>query len=367
MFIDRGSLMIVGVKLEPGSYRKIKEFVERGTYESIENFVEIAVLNQILLESNEVTGLEGRQELRITSKGKRGRKTSQTKLQTGAKQPVQYLACPKDVQIPVLLPLLLTEETRSFPIWGQINRLAPAKLVLRILVNQVLLHGNDRVDLKRFSADVAETATFTRKNIEKKDRKERIRGEELYIALAKDDPGSQQRFINFYVGKLPSGKWTDGILTGLGFARIEAAEDGSTVIGLTDAGQKFACLPSPLIDDLLLQEKQIENPFSSAEVEFLFDHLQTNRPGEFEYMVSVLRFIKGGTVTPTGLRQKVGAFLREKYPTNQISEKFANTMLVGVMGRLVEMRLVRIEKDAQKSTYSVTDVGDVLLSREVKA
>lgn len=359
--------MIVGVKLEPGSYRKIKEFVERGNYESVESFVEIAVFNQILLESNEVTSFEGRQESRIVSQGRLGRKSSLTKLQTGIQRPIQYLACPKDAQIPVLSPLLLTEETRSFPIWGQINRLAPAKLVLRILVNQVLLCGNDRVDLKRFSADVAETATFTRKQIEKKDGKDRIRGEELYIALSKDDPGSQQRFINFYVGRLPSGKWTDGILTGLGFATIEPSEDGSTVIGLTEAGVKFACLPSPLIDDLLVQGKQIEEPFSSAEVEFLLSHMQTNRPGEFEYMVSVLRFIKGGTVTPTGLRQKVGAFLREKHPTIQISEKFVNTMLVGEMGRLVEMRLVRIKKDAQKSTYSLTDVGDALLSREVKA
>jgi hypothetical protein len=359
--------MIVGVKLEPDSYKRIKEIVERGTYDSVENFVEIAVLNQILLENNEGTRFEGRQESRIMSKGKLGRKPSQAKLQTGTQQPIQYLACPKDVRIPALSPLPLTEETKSFPIWGQINRLAPAKLVLRILVNQVLLSANDRVDLKRFSADVAETATFTRKQIEKRDKKDRIRGEELYIALSKDDPGSQQRFINFYVGRLPSGKWTDGILTGLGFARIEPAEDGSTVIGLTEAGIKFACLPSPLIDDLLLQEKQIERPFSSVEVEFLLSHLQTNRPGEFEYLVSMLRFIKGGTVTPTGLRQKVGAFLRDLHPKTQISEKFVNTMLVGEMGRLVEMGFVRIEKDAQKSTYSLTDVGDALLNREVKA
>jgi len=358
--------MIVGVKLDPNSYRRIKEFVEKGTYESVESFVEIAVLNQILLESNGVASLGASKEARVTSKEEVATKPSQTK-QAGVQQFIEYLACPKDAPLPVLPPLSLTEEIRAFPIWGQINRLAPAKMALRILANRVLLLGTDRVDLKKFSADAAETATLTRLYIEKKDKKERIRGEGLYVALAKKDPGSQQRFINFYIGRLPSGKMTDGILTGLGLARIEQTDDGSVAIGLTEAGRKLACLSSPLIDEFLLQEKQIENPFSSAEVEFLLDHLEVNRPGEFEYIVSVLRFIREGTVTPTALRQKVGTFLRDKSPTIKISEKFVNTMQVGLMGRLVEMRLVGIEKDAQKSKYSVTDAGMALLNREVKA
>jgi hypothetical protein len=41
-----------------------------------------------------------------------------------------------------------------------------------MLANQVL-SGVDRVDLKRFSADVAETAAAIRNHIEKKDKKDR--------------------------------------------------------------------------------------------------------------------------------------------------------------------------------------------------
>lgn len=359
--------MIVAFRLDPNTYRKIKEFVDKGAYGSVENFVEIAVLNQILLESEGVASLESNKELRVASRGETEAKASQPKRQMGYQQSSQYLACPKDTLLPVLSPQILTEEIRSFPIWGQINRFAPVKIVLRILANEVILHGKDRLDLKRFSANVAETATSTRAYIEKKDKKDRIRGEELYIALSKKDPRSQQRFINFYVGRLPSGRWTDGILTGLGLARIEEAEDGSVVIGLTDEGCKFACLPSPLIDELLLQEKQIEKPLSSDEVEFLLSHLRIHRPGEFEYLLSVLRSIKEGDVSPTALRQKVGIFLRDKYSKVTISDKFVNTMLVGAMGRMVEMRLVAIEKDAQKSKYSVTEVGETLLTREVKS
>jgi hypothetical protein len=358
--------MIVGIKLDPNSYRRIGEFVEKGRYESVESFVEIAVLNQILLETHGASSFGPHKEIEIPSKEESGPKQIQVKRQINAQEPSQYLAYPKDASIPVLPPLVLTEEIKAYPIWGQINRLAPAKIVLRMLANNVLL-GMDRIDLKRFSADVAEAATTLRTFIEKKDKKNRIRGKELYIALPKKDPSSQQRFMSFYVGKLPSGKWTDGILTGLGLARIDQAEDGSTVIGLTESGRTLACLPSPLIDEFLLNGKQIEEPFSSSEVEFLLGQLQASRQGEFEYMVTVLRFIKDGVDTPTSLRQKVGVFLRKQYPTMTVSEKFVNTMLVGLMGRLVEMHLVEIEKDAQKSKYSVTAAGDVLANLKVKA
>jgi hypothetical protein len=352
--------MIVGVNIDPNTYRRIKDFVEKGKYESMENFVEVAILNQILLETNSAATLRAHREFETTSREESVNRSSQAKRQASGQQVIQYLECPKDALISVLPPLELTKELRSFPIWGQINRLAPAKIVLRMLANQIL-HEPNRVDLKHFSAEVAEATTLLRTLIEKKDKKERIRGTELYIALPKKDPNSQQRFINFYVGKLPSGKWTDGILTGLGLARIEQAEDGSVVLGLTESGRTLGCMSSPLIDEFLLQGTQIDDPFSSAEVKFLLEQLRVNRAGEFQFMLSVLRLIKGGTVTPPSLRQKVNLFLSNTYPTMKISEKFVNTLLVGLMGRLVEMRLVEITKDAQKSKYSITVSGELLI------
>jgi hypothetical protein len=76
--------------------------------------------------------------------------------------------------------------------------------------------------------------------------------------------------------------------------------------------------------------------------------------------------VKDGADTPTVLRQKILEILRNKNFISNVSEKVVNTMQVGAIGRLVEMRLLRIEKDAQKSTYLITDSGNVLLSREVK-
>ena len=354
-------------KLDPESYRKIKELVEKGAYESIENFLEIAVLNQIQLESRGVPNIiEGKRQV-ILEEFSPEPKSRQPKQQIALQINPQFLGIPKSTTVPILPSVPLTEEIKHSPLWGQINRLVPAKFVLRLLINQITLSGSEKTDLKSFSAYVAENATLARTYIEKRDKAHRIRGEELYVALPKKNPKSQQRFINFYVGKLPSGRWTDGVLTGLSLARIDQVEDGTIMMGLTEAGREFACLLSPLIDDLLIDGKQIENPFSVEEVEFLLNHLKSSRPGEFEYLISVLKFVREGATTPLGLHQKISRFLQDRYIGGKVSEKVVNTMQVGAIGRLVEMRLLGIKKDGQKSKYLITSDGEALLSCEVQA
>jgi hypothetical protein len=358
--------MIVVFKLDPDTYRKIRHFVEKGSYESVENFVQIAVANQIQLENQGISSISAQKKISAAYEiEKTEPKFRRLEHHVESAGFIDLLSVPK-TETPILQPLPATDEVKRAPIWGQVNRLAPAKFVLRMLANHVALSGSDRVDLKRFAAEVAENATLARLYIEKKDKTQRIRGEELYVAFPKKDPKSQQRFINFYVGKIPSGRWTDGVLTGLSFARIEETEDGSISIGLTEAGAQFMQLYSPLIDDFLLKGHQIKNPFSAEEVEFLLKHTKLFRPGDLEYLISVLQSVKDGADTPTVLRQKILEILRNKNFISNVSEKVVNTMQVGAIGRLVEMRLLRIEKDAQKSTYLITDSGNVLLSREVK-
>jgi len=359
--------MIVVFKLTPDVYRRIKEFIEKGTYDSVENFVEIALINQLQLEEQEISSI-GRSKESASSQELEdvGVKPRQVKQQIRVQAYAQFLGFPKNASLQVVQSQPLTDETKNSPLWGQINRLAPVKFVLRILANNITLSGDNRIDLKHFSADVAENATLTRIYIEKKDKTQRVRGEELYVGFPKKDPGSQQRFINFYVGKLPRGKWTDGVLTGLSLARIDQTEEGSVMIGLTEAGREFACLHSPLIDDFLLGGKQVENPFSHKEVDFLLRHIKSLRSGEYEYLTSALGFIRNGANTPNSLNEKISNLLRDKLSVVKVTDKVVNTMQVGATGRLVELRLVRIEKDGLRSKYSVTNDGKNLLNSEVK-
>lgn len=356
--------MIVIFNVDSVSYKKIKDLIEKGAYSSIENFIEIAVLNQIQLESSNVTTIGKIKECANAEETPDSKDKSRSHFSMQVNH--QSLAVPKGAKISTLPPIDLSDEIKNTPVWGQINRFAPVKFALRLLLDQIVRSGNERIDLKSFSAYVAEKGTVARSYIEKKDKAHRVRGGELYVAFPKKDPKSQQRFITFYVGKTPSGKWTDGVLTGLSFARIEQEEDGSILIGLTEAGKQFAYMHSTLIDELLVEGKQIENSFSPDEVNFLLNHLRVFRPTEFEFLLSVLKFVREGFVTPTTLRSKVLKFLQEKRFPGAISDKVANTMQVGAIGRLVEINLLEIKKDAQRSNYALTKDGETLLNRGIK-
>jgi len=343
--------VIILVKLDKTTYAKVKAHVEKGNYISIENFVQIALKNQLLLET------EGR--LEVTSERGRVQRTARTQRPPLSK----ILLAQRKTQIQTTRTPSLDKAIKRAPIWGQINRLAPAKLVLRVLLNSLGASGDKSVDLRRFSAEIAEQATAFRRFAKKKDKTRRIRGEEIYVGFPKKTPSSQQRFLNYYVGKAPLRRWTDSILTGLSLASIEEIEDGSTVIGLTEAGVKFALLHSSLVDDFFLDKKQIDAPLSSDEVSFLIDHIKSVRPGEYELLVFTLNSIKKGADTPTKLRSKIFDFLKDIDLQMKLSEKVANTMQVGAIGRLVEMRLLKIEKDAQKSKYLVTERGEGLIGK----
>jgi len=312
--------------------------------------VEIAVKNQLLLETEGKLEIAGRQSAQKTAK------TQRPLLST-------ILRVPEKTYTQTVVAPSLDESIKSAPVWGQINRLAPAKLVLRILLNSLAASEDRSIDLKRFSAEVAEQATAFRLFAKKKDKIKRIRGEELYVCFPEKDPSSQQRFLNYFVGKAPLKKWTDSILTGLSLANIEEMEDGSTLIGLTEAGLKFALLPAPLVDDFFLDGKQIDAPFSNEEVSFLVDHIKSIRPGEYEFLVFTLASIKKGADTPTKLRGRIFEFLKGKDLQIKLSDKVANTMQVGAIGRLVEMGLLKIEKEAQKSRYLVTEKGEELIGK----
>ena len=337
--------IIVLVKLDKTTYTKVEDLIRRGSYGSIGSFVEIAVRNQLLLETGGDLETLKRRSVRKPAKAKRP-------------LPSTILSIPKKNFAQTVMTQSIDDSIKHASIWGQINRLAPAKFVLRALLNSLSSIGEKNVDLKLFSAEVAEQATAFRRFAKRKDKKRRVRGEEIYVGFPKKSPASQQRFLNYYVGKKALRKWTDSVLTGLCLANIEEMEDGATVIGITEEGLKLALLHSPLVDDFFLDEKQIDNPLSDDEVHFLIEHIKVTRPGEHEFLLFVLDSIKRGANNPTELQGRVFDFLRGKDLKITLSEKVANTMQVGAIGRLVEMRLLKIEKEAQRSRYVVTGKGE---------
>lgn len=331
--------------MENQTYQKIETLVKEAKYASIERFVELAIRNQLLLER------EGR-IANVKDRGARGISSSDKTQLSIPQQKPQTLG-----------ELPLKDSVRNMPIWGQVNRLAPTKFVLRVLLNSLASSDESSINLKSFSAEIAEKATEFRMFSKKKDKTSRVRGTELYVAFPKRDPSSQQRFLNYYVGKGRLQKWTDSVLTGLSFANIEETDEGAVVIKLTESGLSFALLHSPLFDDFFSDGKQIASSFSNEETAFLIEHIRSTRPGEYDFLSFTLTSIKKGADTPTKLKGRISEFLKSKDLGFKFSEKVTTTMQIGATGRLIELNLLKIEKQAQKTKYVVSERGEELIGK----
>ena len=342
-FVIGGNNTIILVKIEKQTYRNIDALVHEGKYTSTENFVDLAIRNQLLLEEEGRLGIVEDRDLKATASADR----------------FQLSVPAKKTQVVTTSPL--NNSIREMPIWGQVNRLAPAKLVLRVLLNSLARSDEKFIDLKRFGAEAVEKAIAFRLFAKKKDKTNRVRGTELYVAFPKRDLSSQQRFLTYYVGKAPLQRWTDSVLMGLSLASIEKDEEGTHMIGLTELGLQFALLHSPLVDDFFLEGREIASPFSNDEVEFLVENIRSTRLGEFDFLKFTLISIKNGADTPVTLQGRVNEFLKNKDFGFKISDKVTNTMQVGAIGRLLELGLLKIEKDAQRSKYVVSERGEQLI------
>jgi hypothetical protein len=96
-------------------------------------------------------------------------------------------------------------------------------------------------------------------------------------------------------------------------------------------------------------------------VEFLVENIRSTRLGEFDFLKFTLISIKNGADTPVTLQGRVNEFLKHKDFGFKISDKVTNAMQVGAIGRLLELGLLKIEKDAQRSKYVVSERGEKLI------
>lgn len=331
-------------KITPDTYKSAMELVTLGKYSSLEHFTEVAIRNQLVLESENDNQQSQNHVL------DNAMSTSHNESFVGFQ--------PRTVD-----PIPLSKERRGKPIWGLINRFAPGKLVLRMLANGLESSTTEWINYKEFAAGVVERAISMRNQIEKHYKNSQIvRGEGLQIGFPQKDENSRQRFIDIYIGRLRSDSRIDGFLGDLELGVIRKASDGSLQIGITEAGLKLANLKSPLLDEFFTVEHPIA--FFKNEIHFLMNHVKKTRPGEYQFLDYLFTSVKNGMDTPQEIGNQVADYVKKNKWTNSrgesISEAELNTMKVGGMARLVEMRLIRIEKDGIHTKYQASSELDSL-------
>jgi hypothetical protein len=108
------------------------------------------------------------------------------------------------------------------------------------------------------------------------------RGQSLKIGFPKKDPKSQQRFVDFFIGKLRNENYLSGPIGDLELAAIRKSQQGNQnnlIIGITEAGLKWANMDSPFIDDFISSQKPIQSPLSDEEIHFLLSRIKETKPG----------------------------------------------------------------------------------------
>lgn len=337
---------------------RVKEVVKDEGYENSQEFVATAIENQLELEESDVeefvtldeavaefgtNGSENREGVEEVETDGLGKRTYDT---------VPTVTPPDD------------DRRNSGPLWGQYNKIFPAKLVVRRLANVVRDLNEDGtstpqdgihwIDLEQFQEETGQLARNYGLQIKEQDEKQaRGRGEKLSAGLptGKDTEKSISRFQAHFVGQSKLDGSIAGATPSLLFVNI--SDEEVSRIGITDAGLAFAELYNPLLD----KGPDAEESLSMDEREFYINHVRDDLPAEYEAMVTTANAIADGEDRPDELTDQV------RQLEDDLSESKAKTMRSGIVSRMHELGLIERERVGQRGiAYTLTGSGEALVS-----
>lgn len=236
-------------------------------------------------------------------------------------------------------------------LFGQFNKILPAKAACRALANLSLEQGPE-ISLTRAS-EIAQAAAHLGDELRRHDEAMGFSRDDRF-ATAFPEPGpngdkSRQRFASQFVGYADQDGNVSGLPSGLKLiAAIPGAEEPS--IGLTNAGWRFARLGNPALDAL---KERPTNRLSQEEAQFLIEHIIEHVPRERAAYCALLRAISNGHQTPSEL-DELAIDLASPGASERLSESFFSTQRSGAVSRMVDMGLVVRTRKGPRVIYDLT-------------
>lgn len=326
---------------------KIRDLIEKGKYEDIASFLLTAAENQVFLEHED--------EEKLTYElSEKTNKESMDILSSTDFTGVETISMPSLGHY--LYPNIENEEKLG-PLWGQINRIFPMKIGLRILANMLRSNNRPYVRLQDFQQKATSIARLYGLNLWKEDKKQgRLRDSfrSTGLPIHKIEAKSKQRYKTHFLAYLRKDGVMEGALGRLKFVNLKREPEDNELIGITREGLDFAGLENPLLDN----NDTGKGTLSERETEFYVKHVLHNIPGESQAMKQILKHISNGVSTPKGLNRR----LEEDYAEYGWSEDVLNTNRSGLISRLHELGLIEKIKEGKEVTYAVTSQGLVWLN-----
>lgn len=341
------------------SLKSIGELIKRKEYGSVAQFIETAIENQIYLEKQDVK--ENMYQANKLIHGiynnnldfyKKDNEINEIKLDIG-KQIPPAVALPQYKQLSCYNEKLPEEQCW---LWGQVNRIFPIKLGLRILLSYA--HSNQWVELDGFLRKATTIAsTFNRsicsRGIDNKEREEKIS-----TGLPKSDKNefrSQIRYRNHFLSYMRKDEKLDGALVFLKFVNLCKINESKIMIGLTEHGIEFAQIKNAVID-----EGNLISSLTDKEVAFYLRHISLNVKGEYTAIKWALQKIESGFTKREKLNEELKKDLN---PLWNVSDAIINTQRSGLMARMFELKLLCKTKNGVNVNYQITNTGKEFINK----
>jgi Arc/MetJ-type ribon-helix-helix transcriptional regulator len=268
-------------------------------------------------------------------------------------------------------------------LWGQVNRIFPIKLGLRVLL--VMLGDNETIELETFRNKAGSVALAYGRMIRSKERydnklrdekvsaglpinindskfreavivelRKSKRLEDLDSYLQQEEFKSTNRYKAQFLTLVRKDGKLEGAMSFLRFVNVKQS-DGKTCIGLTKAGLELAKLKNSIID-----EKNFEKSLSDEERNFYLDHVSKNVKGESGAIRWLLKKIENGAAERDKITQEIK---REFNQFWEDSDDVINTQRSGLMARMFELGLIEKKKNGVAVAYSISESGKKCLGK----
>ena len=336
------------IDLPKNVIEEMRKILNEKDYNNINDFILTAIENQISLESSEMIEEDlFSSTVRIPKSSKKIIKEEKiidfsTLLKVNITKDIKILPTPKEKE----LKLKGINYANDW-LWGQVNRIFPIKVALRVLL-KMQNDCSDYINLNEFLKEAPQVAKDFGKELAKiDDQKSRKRGERVSIALpiGEHEDKAISRYKNHFLAFIRhKDNALDGALARLKFINMKKISENDFLIGLTKEGLEFAKLNNPIIDDNLYSNVTL----SEEEKLFYLKHIKKNVPEELNPIKTIINLISTGYTEVKKIDNEI-----MKIKTNW-TEKTVITYRAGALGRLLELGLVEKIKKGVNVTYKLS-------------
>jgi Arc/MetJ-type ribon-helix-helix transcriptional regulator len=237
-------------------------------------------------------------------------------------------------------------------VFGQQNRMLPAKINSRLLITLVA-DRKAEIELFEGASTVSDQAAIVFAFLNDLDaRFENRKDDQLTTGFPEPDSDKAlSRYANHFVAYESKEGNLSGMLLQWKFAGVKRAKN-KTFLLPTQACIDFASLTNPLLDTPVTQKPA--DKFSTEETAWLLDHVISNVPVEASAFRTILEGLEARCNTPDALDKYVRENAKEKA---EVTDAFVSTQRSGAVTRMADIGLVRRQRDGTKVTYELTDLA----------